>query len=222
MGRLFEDAGSSRTRKWQCFCCGKTYTSYDEFKSHVLEVHEEGREYILCPVETCNCPVRDLKNHFKLKHPNRVMPKGLQTRAAIWKDFKPNGTKKSTRKPNFKSGTFLSKKSGKEFKYRSGMEKDFFNLLENDQDVASFVSEPFKVPYYHAGKWHDYTPDIRIDYVNGDTEIWEVKPANQTHYEQNKAKWVAMNNYAQNMGWEFVVQTEVGLGKLKVKVNRQG
>lgn len=221
MSKLFEDAGKPKTRKWQCFVCGKNHTDFGEYKEHIITEHEEGREYIMCPVEGCKAPVRDLKTHFRVKHPKRIFPKGVQHRCSIWHDFKEGGKKKSTRKPKFRQGTFTSKKSGRDFKYRSGMEEEFYNLLEQDRDVASFFAEPFKIPYYYQGKWHDYIPDIRINYIDGSVEIWEVKPANQTQYEQNKAKWAAMNDHAQNMGWDFVVQTEVGLGKLKTKLRRQ-
>ena len=48
-------------------------------------------------------------------------------------------------------------------------------------------------------------------------DIWEIKPANQTHYEQNKAKWSAMNEHVKKHGWRFTVITEVGIDKLKTK-----
>ena len=220
MSKLFEDAGKPKVRKWRCFVCGKVHDAYDDYKEHILTEHEEGREFLTCPVETCTAPVRDLKAHFKAKHHSRVFPKGVQHRVAIWRDFKEGG-KKSTRKPKFRTGTFTSKKAGRDFTYRSGMEEEFYNLLEQDRDVATFFAEPFKVPYYHQGKWHDYIPDIKITYADGSISVWEIKPANQTQYEQNKAKWAAMKEYADRMGWDFVVQTEVGLGKLKTKLKRQ-
>jgi DNA-directed RNA polymerase subunit RPC12/RpoP len=221
MSRLFEDAETNKKggRKWQCFVCGKNYPDYAEYKEHILEEHEEGREYLKCP--DCGAPVRDMKNHYKAKHPKRIMPKGLQTRVSIWHDFKPGGKKKTTRKPKFRSGEFESKKSGCLLHYRSGMEEEFYNLLEQDEDVVTFYAEPFKVPYYYKGKWHNYIPDIRVNFMDNSTEIWEVKPANQTDYDQNRCKWAAMNDHATNMGWGFVVQTEVALGKLKNKVTRQ-
>jgi len=115
----------------------------------------------------------------------------------------------------------MSHKNKCEIKYRSGMEEEFYNLLETDGDVAAFAAEPFKVPYFWAGKWHNYIPDIRVNFIDGSSEIWEVKPANQTDFDQNKAKWAAMNDHALNLGWKFFVQTEVGLGKLRAKVKRQ-
>jgi hypothetical protein len=226
MARLFEDAGTkkSQKRKWQCFVCGKSYNNFGEYKEHIKMEHEEGREFLTCPVETCGAPVRDMKTHFRVKHPKRAMPSGLQARVGVWHDFRPSGSgkkKTGTKKPKFRQGEFESKKSGCLLTYRSGMEENFYNLLEQDGDVESFFAEPFKVPYFYQGKWHNYVPDIRINYIDGSVEIWEVKPANQTHYDQNQAKWAAMNDHAHNMGWEFIVQTEVGLGKLKKKVQRQ-
>lgn len=222
MALLFEDAGTGNTRQWQCFVCGRNYETYEEFKSHIEESHDEGREYIKCP--SCDAPVRCLKTHYKCKHPNRILPKGVQTRVAVWHDFKTGKDgkqKKTTKKMNFRQGTFYSKKCNADFIYRSGMEEEFFNLLEEDVDVESWAAEPFKVPYFWQGEWHNYIPDIRINFIDGTTEVWEIKPANQTQYEQNKAKWSAMNDHALNVGWQFVVQTEVGLGKLKAKINRQ-
>lgn len=221
MGLYFEDSGKVQKRKWQCFVCGKSYDDYPEYKEHILTEHEKGREYLECP--DCGAPVRDMPMHYKAKHPKRIMPKNLQTRVAVWRDFKSSGAKKKTKKPTFRQGTFSSQKSGCDLTYRSGMEEEFYNLLEQDSDVTSFHAEPFKVPYYFKGKWHDYIPDIRVNFIDGSTEIWEVKPATQTgpEYEQNQAKWAAMNDHAQNYGWQFVVQTEVALGKLRKKVARQ-
>lgn len=209
-------------RKWQCFVCGESFEDYPDYKEHILEKHEEGREFLKCPA--CDAPVRDMKAHFKCKHPQRIMPKGLQHRVAIWKDFKPGGKGKKkavTRKPKFRSGEFMSKKNGKLIHYRSGMEEEFYSLLEQDDDVLSYAAEQYKVPYHWQGKWHDYIPDLRINFIDGSVEIWEVKPANQTTYDQNKAKWASAHNWAMNHGWQFQVMTEVGLNKLKSKVNKQ-
>lgn len=222
MSRLFEDASSGEKggRKWQCFVCGKVYADYHTYKEHIIVEHDEGREYLKCP--DCSAPVRDLTAHYKVKHRSRIMPKGLQTRVSVWHDFKPGGNKKKkTRKPKFRTGEFDSKKSGKLITYRSGMEEEFYNLLEQDRDVTSFSAEDYKVPYYWQGKWHNYIPDIRVNFIDGSIEIWEVKPANQTQQEQNKAKWASATDWASNHGWMFTVQTEVGMGKLKTKVNRQ-
>jgi hypothetical protein len=101
------------------------------------------------------------------------------------------------------------------------MERDFYEQLEADLDVLAFTAEPFKVPYFWQGEWHDYIPDLRVDYIDHAIEIWEIKPDSQKELEQNQCKWTAMQKFAEHMGWQFIVQTEDGLGKLRAKVNRQ-
>lgn len=224
MALTFEDAGIFKDRKWQCFCCGKNFVDYEEYKNHIKENHEQGREWLECP--DCKAPVRDLKTHYKVKHPQRMLPSGVQTRVVVWKDFKPGKDGKpkgSVKRTTARRGTFTSVKCGRDFEYKSGLEEEFFNLLEADADVQNFSYEPFKIPYFWRGEWHNYIPDLRLNFIDGSTQIWEIKPANQTgpDYEQNQCKWAAANNFCQNVGWEFMVVTEVGRGKLQSKIKRQ-
>jgi hypothetical protein len=220
----YDSAGGKKVvRKWQCFVCGEQHPSYEEYKTHILDTHEEGREYIKCP--TCEAPVRDMGMHFAVKHPNRVCPKGTQMKVTIWYDFTKDGKKKA-RKPKFRDGYFVSEKNGTELHYRSGYECEVYELLEQDKEVASYEAEPFKVPYYWInpagqGEWLNYIPDLRVNYSDGRVQIMEIKPANQTGLDKNKAKWAAMNDYAKKFGWEFTVITEVGIGKMKTKVKQQ-
>lgn len=206
-------------RVWQCFVCGVQHYTYEEYQKHILEAHDEGREYLSCP--TCDAPVRDMRMHFKVKHPNRQLPKDVQLRVGVWFDFK-KGRKRRARKPQFREGFFLSEKNhGMELHYRSGIECDVYELLEEDTEVLSFQPEPFKIPYCFRGKWHDYTPDLRVNYLGGQVAVWEIKPSTQTKYPKNKAKWAAMQEYANKLGWHFTVVTEDGIGKLRIKIRDQ-
>jgi hypothetical protein len=153
------------------------------------------------------------------------MPKNAQDRAIIWHDFTTKG-KKKTKKPQFQSGDFPSKKNGRNIHYRSGMEQKVYQCLEEINEVLSYKEEPFKVPYYFVdekgvGEWKSYTPDLRVNFADGHTEIWEIKPSNQTSLDKNEAKWVAMNDYAKQYAWDFKVVTEIGLNKLKKQVRLQ-
>lgn len=219
--KLFEDAGKGAARKWQCFVCGKQYPEYENYKDHILTEHDEGREYVKCPAEGCGAPVRDLRAHWKVKHPKRIMPKNCQLKVTVWHDFSSGGVKKKTRKPTIRTGYFPSKKNNKDIYYRSGLEADFYDCLEQDSDVIAYQAEPLKVPYYWQGKWHDYIPDLLVEFTDGSKEVWEVKPSQQTDYDQNKAKWTCANNYFENVGMKFIVQTETVLDKYKVKIKRQ-
>ena len=218
MSKFFQDAGNNK-RSWMCFVCGRKYSEYEEYKTHIITEHDEGREYLKCPA--CDAPVRDMRAHYRVKHPKRVLPKDQQMRVVVWNDFSPNGIKKKTRKPNIRTGYFPSEKNGMDLYYRSGLEADFYKCLEEDNSVKSFRVEPFKVPYYWQGKWHDYTPDIYVEYSDGDKEIWEVKPSSRTDDDQNKAKWASAKSATENVGWKFVVMTEVVLDKYKAELKRR-
>jgi hypothetical protein len=152
-----------------------------------------------------------------------MLPSGVQTRVVVWKDFKPGKPKGTVKRTNARRGTFTSKKCGRDFEYRSGLEEEFFNLLEEDNDVENWAYEPFKIPYYWKNEWHNYIPDLRLNFIDGSTEIWEIKPANQTgpEYEQNQCKWAAATNFCSNLGWIFNVVTEVAKGKIAAKIKRQ-
>lgn len=212
------DFGQNKSeRQYQCFVCGKQFKEYDLYKTHILAEHDEGREYIKCPA--CDAPVRDLRSHFQIKHKNRQLPKNGQMKVSVWYDFASG--KKKTRKPKFRDGYHVSTKTGASLHYRSGYECEVYELLDEDTEVVSFDAEPFKIPYIFEGEWHDYIPDIRINFTDGKVEIWEVKPSSQTDLPKNKAKWAAMSAYADKLGWIFMVITETGMGRLRSRIKQQ-
>lgn len=215
---MFEEKGKKDVRRWSCFVCGELFPTYDDYKSHIYDKHEEGREWIKCP--GCEAPVRDMKAHYKAKHPNRVLPTNVQHTVTVWFDFDSKGKRKA-RRPKVRDGTYMSKKMNAPLHYRSGYECEVYELLDDDQDVQAYYVEPFKVPYNFQGEWHDYIPDLKVCFVDGRIEVWEIKPATQTGLDKNKAKWASMDTHANNLGWKFMVLTEVGINKLKTKLKRQ-
>jgi len=210
-------------RKWQCFVCGKVFMEVDTFKEHITENHEEGREFILCPLERCGVPVRDLRAHFKAKHPTENnIPAGGLIKALVWKDQSMGKKGLKTRQPKFREGTMISNKNGgREFSYKSGMECEFLELLEADSDVLAFDYEPFSCKYLFEGESHSYFPDISIQFFDGHIEVWEIKPGNQTALPKNLAKWAACQDFCKVRGWGFQVMTERGLGLLKAKIRKE-
>ena len=206
--------------KHVCFCCGIQFSEYEEFRSHIIESHEEGREFVRCPLEHCKAPVRDVKLHMKVKHPNFDLRnfKG-QARAIIWHDFSAKG--KKTRNPRFKQGKYESTKTGKTLGYRSGLEEKLYKVLDQHDEVMSFYSEPFNIDYIHKGQAHKYTPDLIVNFMDGRRQVWEVKPSNQTDLEMNKNKWRAAEEACKIRGWSFEVFTEQRIDKLAVEVRRQ-
>jgi len=227
MGMQF-DIPDKHKRKYQCFVCGEQFTDFVEYKEHIVKKHEEGKDYVLCPLKRCGAPVRDMRLHFKVKHPSEKLPKKAQTRAMVWKDISPRRGKKKdgkpvmeTRKPKFRKGIYESTKMSRSFKYDSGYEEKVFELLDSWVEVEAFAVEPFKIPYVFEGKPRTYTPDILVTFLDGHTELWEVKPENQTALPINKAKWKAAEAACDTRGWLFKVITEQVINQLKKRVRDQ-
>jgi len=205
-------------RKYQCFVCGYTFEEFEQYKDHIVESHEEGRDYVICPLARCNCPVRCVRTHMRVKHPHEKIPKTGQMKAIVWKDQSAKGGLKN-RKPKFREGYLVSSKNGgKEMHYRSGMECSVYECLEAMPEVISYAVEPFAIQYTFEGNIHEYNPDLQIVFDDGRIEIWEIKPANQTTLPRNSAKWTACNQYCQARGFGFMVLTEVGMKKLQQNI----
>lgn len=214
----------SEGRIYQCFVCGCVHHDFIEYKQHIKETHDEGREYVVCPLARCGAPVRDLAAHFRAKHPQDNVPKATQMRAMIWKDpayKKKDGTPgMRTRKPKFRQGHFVSAKNGKEIPYKSGLECEVFEILESVSEINRYEYEPLAIAYSFNGQRHTYFPDLRVFMSDGSCQVWEIKPAKQTDLDQNKAKWAAANAYCQQRGWGFLVVTEVGISKLRSHIRQ--
>jgi hypothetical protein len=212
-----KDDGS---RKFTCFVCGVKFDVFTEYKEHIIQSHDQGREFVICPLERCGAPVRDLRLHYKAKHPSETrIPQTGQMKAMIWKDQNPKTGKMQARKPKFREGYLTSNKNGgKQMHYRSGMECDVYECLEAMNDVVAYEVEPFAVKYSFMGEVHEYNPDLKIIFNDGHTEIWEVKPSNQTTLPKNSAKWESCQQHCEARGYNFMVLTEVGLGKLKQRL----
>lgn len=204
----------SDKRTWQCFVCGIMHQTYEEFKSHIIKEHDEGREYVKCPLGRCQAPVRDLRAHFRHKHPHDKYPHGCQYRPAIMYDVRNPSRKKKI--VSFKNGDIVSlKNNGQTRHYRSGFELEVYMCLEKMNEVVRYDVEPFAVEYYHKGRRKNYYPDLKVNFADGRTEIWEVKPANQRILDINTAKWEACRHYCMLRGWSFEVKDEQKIKDLK-------
>lgn len=143
------------------------------------------------------------------------------------------------RNSNYKQGFFypqnLQKFVGKERRavYRSGLELDYFKLLDKNPNVVKWGSEEVVVPYFFQNKWHKYYVDLFVIFESkGQLKKYfiELKPYSQTvepkynkrkkqmsmlyeakQWAKNQAKWKAAHSYAEKNGWEFHILTEKDL-----------
>lgn len=99
------------------------------------------------------------------------------------------GDLKLTRNKKFKQGYYYPKNMNK-FKgklpyavYRSGLELDYFRILDTNPNVIEWGSEEIVVPYVLDGRWHKYYIDLYVKFRVGDKIkkfIIELKPFKQT------------------------------------------
>lgn len=210
-------------RTYTCFCCAVKFDAYPEYKAHILEKHEEGRDFVKCPITYCGAPVRSIPAHFKVFHPKIKPPKKGQQSAIVWKDVVSDGGKKKmkTRRVQSRKGWYTSTKMKRDIYYRSGYEERVYQMLDEDADVLSYAAEPFQVPYLHNGEIHQYIVDLTVRFADGHIEVWEIKPSSQSNLPVNKAKWHAAEQACMLRGWKFEVVTEMVMDKLKSKIRRQ-
>lgn len=197
-----------------CFVCARIFKQYKEMQDHIIESHEQGREYLICPVKHCGAAVRDLRFHFRNKHKSCKCPENIQLRATVLYDIKIPGKRRKL--PNFKEGYIISaKNNGKKMHYRSSWEEQVYESLEKMGDVIAYDVEPFSIPYYFKGKRHRYFPDLKVTYTNGIVEIWEIKPQTQITNERNQAKFKSAEYFCHQRGWKLEIITEQRIQKLK-------
>jgi hypothetical protein len=134
----------------------------------------------------------------------------------------------------------LEKYEGNPFKitYRSLWERQAFKWCDENPKIRSWSSEEVTVPYISKtdGKRHNYFPDLKITYTNGETSLIEIKPKKQTKppkvksrktpryikevyaYGMNTSKWEYAKEYANDRGWGFEIWTEDTLKSKGIRI----
>ena len=107
--------------------------------------------------------------------------------------------------------------------YRSGLELQFIQYVENNPSIIKWASEPIEIPYFCRldKKEHKYYPDYILENKQGNKVIVEVKPFNQTQkpdmtdtlwlkeaWVKNVDKWTAAKEFADKHGMKFIIVTE--------------
>ena len=116
--------------------------------------------------------------------------------------------------------------------YRSSWELKFFSYIDTHDDIISWSSEEFCIPYRSPAdnKIHRYYPDVWVRKKDGSEILVEIKPLKQSQppspegktrrrfihelmtYGINMAKWKSAKEYCLDKNWKFMVLTEQQLG----------
>jgi len=216
---MTETNENESTRKIICFVCVQELPDVNSWRSHIVENHLEGRDFLACP--TCGIPCRDLTSHFKVHHRGVEMPVFEKSRIDNIRDWDEKYRVSLLKKRKWKEGLFDSLKMGKKIHYRSSWERDVMICLEKCVDIDEYYGDDHLcIPYNLHGSTHRYWPDFTVKLRGGDTIILEIKPEDQTEWEINQFKWKYAVEYCNARQWDFQVWTQKYIRKIKTRAVR--
>jgi len=152
----------------------------------------------------------------KLKH-NRVLSGKVKKgkRKRLLSELKAKGFVRHKNSNSYISGLFWSTKNNKEYTFRSTYEFAYFFMLENDDNVESYIVEPFDILYRSPkdNRIHRYIPDIIVLYKDGSLKIIEIKPKCMTtdpvvvRKAEAARKYIKM--YRLDATYEFITEEDI-------------
>lgn len=127
--------------------------------------------------------------------------------------------KKRRKTRKYKTGIYVSTKTGAEIKYRSGWELNFAQYLDKDATVLTYSYESVIVSYItnlRSGRLRKYFPDFFIERTDGTKLLVEIKPLRFMNRTINKKKWEAALQWCVEHDAEFMVLTECELKDMAI------
>ncbi|MGE4503512.1 MAG: TnsA endonuclease N-terminal domain-containing protein [Thiomicrospira sp.] len=110
------------------------------------------------------------------------------------------------------TGSVRSVKSDNYTDYESGLERDAFILVEFDTNVSQFKAQPRTFYYVKDGKKRRYTPDVLVEYKNGQRLYIEIKYRDDLKNDWKKLKpkfKAAIHELKKEPNTRFKIWTEV-------------
>lgn len=122
---------------------------------------------------------------------------------------------------NYRSvtGTFPSYKNARNIFYESLLERDFYLLLEFNDDVVSYEEQPFKIYYQRAKSTYRYTPDVLVHYnsvLNQLPCVFEIKMSDEIKEKKVffEEKFNQIEKYININDLDFKIFTELDMNKI--------
>tara|TARA_Y100000310_G_scaffold230794_1_gene233329 strand:+ start:51950 stop:52924 length:975 start_codon:yes stop_codon:yes gene_type:complete len=133
-------------------------------------------------------------------------------KAKQWINGKYNGVDLGN---HYKRGTHSSTKLNRDIHYRSSWEKIVYETLDNDEDIVTYVPEPYSIRYLYD-RPRRYIPDILIIYKDGAQKLIEIKPEYLVSAKKNQAKFKAARAFCKSRNILFEVWTERTIKNLTI------
>lgn len=115
------------------------------------------------------------------------------------------------------TGYFASYKNKIQIAFESVLERDFYMLLEFDENVISYAEQPITINYeYKDGSKRRYTPDCLVTYKDGTERYYEVKYINEIRKDSElREKLDFLKSYFYNEHTlKFDIFTDEEIGKI--------
>jgi endogenous inhibitor of DNA gyrase (YacG/DUF329 family) len=144
---------------------------------------------------------------YGIKRSKETKEKMSDIKSRQWLNGKYNGIDFNT---FYKTGFFHSVKAKCDIWYRSGFEKCIYEKIENDQNIVTYLPEPFIIKYFYTsqGQNRNYLPDVMCFYQNAVVKLIEFKPEYKLLEQKNIDKFAAARKYCEEKGMTFEVWTE--------------
>lgn len=114
------------------------------------------------------------------------------------------------------TGYFASYKNKSQVAFESVLERDFYMMLEFDENVVSYEEQPMRMQYeYLDGKNRRYTPDTLVTYKNRSQRLFEVKYEDelQNNLELQEKLQLLSRHIKQEYSIDFEVYTDKYMDK---------
>src|SRR5712664_4514976 len=97
--------------------------------------------------------------------------------------------------------------------HESALERDFVTLSSFTDTDAVLTAQPVTIHFEHEGRQRRYTPDFRVVWSGGRTDIVEVKYRADLRagWRRLRPAFAAMRNWANSNGARFRIATERGI-----------
>jgi len=103
------------------------------------------------------------------------------------------------------AGAFYSDKMKREIEYDSELEFDFFQRLEEIDEVGFYQEQPFKISFEYEGHKSDYYPDVIFCLNDGKGVVADIKPIFQMALQYNLSKWTGLRRYCAKQGLGILI-----------------
>lgn len=120
---------------------------------------------------------------------------------------------KASHKMSFR-GKFPSRKNKSSIHWESLLERDYIKVLEYDNQVEKYTSQPVEIEYKYKGKKRRYYPDFLVNLTTGEDFLVEVKPRSKLEDEEVilKAEVGKMYCREEGMTYKIVIEEDIRKG----------